>query len=247
MSGEGRRVAVVTGAAGGIGRAVAEALAGEGDLVYLLDIADEPASSLSNRLPGARFIHCDVTSETEVAAAAARIGDEHDRVDVLVNNAGGFPRALAFEQVTLLDWRETIDLNLTSVFLVTRALLPLMRRSPSPRIVNIGSLAGQTAGWVTSPPYAAAKAAVHALTRVMASELAADGFTVNAVAPSAVMTDRITQIRDQSEIEATAKSIPLGRYQTPEEVAAWVVFLTSAQAGFMTGQTLSVNGGRFMA
>lgn len=242
-----RRVSVVTGASLGIGRAIAEALAAIDDWVYLLDIDEEQGRDLSSLLPHSEFIRCDVTSVEQVAAAAARIEAASDHVDVLVNNAGGFPDRLTLEQVTPEAWRETVDLNLTSVFLVSRAMLPLMRRSRRPRIVNVGSLAGQATGWATSPPYAAAKAGVHALTRVMAVELAGEGFTVNAVAPSAVLTDRIRRLRNDAELKATAESVPLGRYQTPEEVAAWVVFLASPPAGFMTGQTLSVNGGRYMA
>ncbi|MDH3399048.1 MAG: SDR family oxidoreductase, partial [Acidimicrobiia bacterium] len=169
------------------------------------------------------------------------------RVDVLVNNAGGFPTQRNLEDTSLEEWRQIIDLNLTSVFLITRAAVPLLRRSGAGRIVNLGSLAGQVANYRTAPPYAAAKAGVHALTRVLAWELAPEGITVNALSPSAVMTERIEQLRGEAERQATAASIPLGRYQNPEEIARWVLFLASADAGFMTGQTVSVNGGRFMA
>ena len=231
----------------GIGRAIAEGLAAAGDFVYLLDIEETEGRRLSGRLANSEFLRCDVTSEDQVDAAARHIEARSDRVDVLVNNAGGFPTRLGLEETSSDEWRQTVELNLTSVFLVSKALVPLMRRAPEPRIVNVGSLAGQTAGWATSPAYAAAKAAVHALTRVMAVELASDGFTVNAIAPSAVLTDRIRGLRDEAELKSTAESIPLGRYQSPDEVAAWVVFLASSEAGFMTGQTLSVNGGRFMA
>jgi 3-oxoacyl-[acyl-carrier protein] reductase len=163
-----------------------------------------------------------------------------------VNNAGGFGTQQTSETLDLDEWRALIELNLTSVFLVTRAAIPLLRRSGSGRVVNLGSLAGQTAGYRTSPAYAAAKGGVHALTRVLAHELAPDGITVNAIAPSAVLTERIVELRDEDERAATARSIPLGRYQTPDELASWVVYLASEEAGFMTGETVAVNGGRFM-
>lgn len=242
-----RPVAVVTGASSGIGRATARRLAADGFGVFFVDIDEAGGEEAVGDTEGSTFVRCDVTSEPGVAALVARIEADHDRVDVLVNNAGGFPERRTVKDLTLAEWRETIDLNLTSVFLVSRAMLGLIRNSDRGRIVNLGSLAGQVVGWNTSPPYAAAKAAVHSLTRVMATELASQAITVNAIAPSAVLTDRIRNLRDEDELRETAASVPLGRYQTPEEVAAWVAFLASEESAFMTGQTIPINGGRFMA
>ena len=241
------RVVAVTGAATGIGAAVAGAFAAAGARVFVLDVDVDGGTEVATRLERSVFAQCDVTDPEQVEAVFERIRTEAGRLDVLVNNAGGFWVQRTTEDLPFEEWQRVIDLNLTAVFLTSKAAVPLLRSSTAGRIINVGSMAGQTAGYRTSPAYAAAKAAVHSLTRVMAHELAQDGITVNALAPSAVMTERIRQVRDEAEREATAATIPLGRYQTPGEAASWILFLASSQAGYMTGQTVSVNGGRFMS
>jgi 3-oxoacyl-[acyl-carrier protein] reductase len=237
-------VVAVTGAATGIGRAIAMAFARAGASTYLLDIDDVGAEVAAEC--GGTFIRCDVTDEGSLREAMGHIENEQSRLDVLVNNAGGFAAQRKTEQVPAEEWRRIVDLNLGSVFLVSKAAIPLIRQSDGGRIINIGSLAGQLSSYTTAAPYAAAKAGVHALTRVLANELASDGITVNAIAPSAVLTERIVQLRDDEERAATARTIPLGRYQDPDELAHWVLFLAAAEAGFATGQTIGVNGGRYM-
>ena len=241
-----RRVSLVTGAASGIGRSTAQALGRAGDVVYVVDLADEGAG-VANDIEDAHFIRCDVTSESSLHDAASVVAEQSGRLDVLVNNAGGFPEKRGVEDTSPEDWGATVELNLTAVFFTTKAMLPLLRKSSAGRVINLGSLAGQTAGYRTSPAYVAAKAGVHGLTRALAWEVAEDGITVNALSPSLVLTERIIELRDEAEREATAASVPLGRYQSPEEVAEWVLMLASEEAGYMTGQTVSVNGGRFMA
>ena len=241
------RVVAVTGAATGIGAAVAAAFDRAGARVIILDIDAEGGEQVAGQLGRTSFVRCDVTDEGQVGSAFDRISTDDGGLDVLVNNAGGFWVQRTTEDLPFEEWQRVIDLNLNAVFLTSRAAVPLLRGSKGGRIINIGSMAGQTAGYRTSPAYAAAKAAVHSFTRVMAHELAADGITVNALAPSAVMTDRIRQVRNEAERDATASTIPLGRYQSPDETAGWVLFLASSAAGYMTGQTVSVNGGRFMA
>lgn len=241
------KVVAITGAGAGIGKAAAVAFAAAGAEVFVLD-NDVPAGEATAAAVsgGATFVACDVTDENSVAAAFARVGEEHGRLDVLINNAGGFWEQLTVEETSLDDWRAVLDLNLTGVFLCARAAIPLLRESSAGRLINLGSLAGQTTMYRSSPPYAAAKAGVHSLSRVLAYELAADGITCNALSPSMVATERITVVRSEEERAESAASVPMRRYGLPEEVVAVLLFLASEASGYITGQTIPVNGGRWM-
>ncbi|MGI9648342.1 MAG: SDR family NAD(P)-dependent oxidoreductase [Acidimicrobiia bacterium] len=238
------RVVAITGAAIGIGAAGARTFAEAGARVYLLDIDDDRAQAVAEGV--GTYLHCDVTDASEVAQTFATIGQEAGGLDVLVNNAGGFWRQAGVDETTEDDWDRIVDLNLKSVFLCSRAAIPLLTESAAGRLINVGSLAGQTTMYRSAPAYAAAKAGVHALTRVLAYELAPLGITANALAPSAVLTDRILEVRDEAEREQTARSIPLGHYGSPQDIANVFLFLASDASAYLTGQTLAVNGGRFM-
>lgn len=239
-------IVAITGAAAGIGRAAALAFAAARAEVIVLD--NDPAGGEQTAADtNGTFVPCDVTDESSVTTAFARIDADHGRLDVLINNAGGFWKQLTVAETSLAEWQAEIDFNLTGVFLCAREAIPLLRASPGGRIINVGSLAGQTTMYRSSPPYAAAKAGVHSLSRVLAYELAADGITCNALAPSMVATERITVVRSEEERAESAASVPMQRYGEPEEVVAVMLFLASDASGYVTGQTIPVNGGRWMA
>lgn len=239
------RVVAITGSATGMGEAAVGAFAAAGAQVFGLDVDADRGRAAADRA-GAVFLECDVTSLPSIVSAFAAIDDAHRRLDVLVNNAGGFWEQNTTESTTEEEWDRVVDLNLKGVFLCARQAVPLLRSSAAGRIISISSLAGQTAMYRSSPPYAAAKAGVLALTRVLAFELAAEGITANAIAPSAVLTERIKVVRGPEERATTEASIPVGRYGDVDDIVAWMLFLASSESGYMTGETITVNGGRFM-
>jgi 2-hydroxycyclohexanecarboxyl-CoA dehydrogenase len=223
------RVAVVTGAAGGIGQSIVETLAANGALVAALDL-----EALDH--PGATGIACDVSDEDAVEAAFSEVERDLGTVSVAVLNAAVFP-IVPFEQITRDLWDRTIAINLTGAFLCARRALPGMRAQGYGRVVAVGSSAGKTGGAKTVAAYAASKAGLMAMTKAIASEYARDGITANALAPSLIDTPMIKDARDLRD------QIPVGRLGTPEEVAALVCFLTSEHAGFITGEVTDINGG----
>ncbi len=233
------RIALVTGGSRGIGRATAIALgrAGANVAINFLtqeDAANQVALEIKNIGCNASIFQGDVSQSLEVDRMVAEISVKLGPIDILVNNSGQ-ARRLYIDEVTEDDWEQTMSINLKSVFLVTRAVLPHMRAQKWGRIVNVSSGASMTGGSV-GIHYSASKGGVDALSRAYASRLVKEGITVNIVSPSLIDTDMIPD-------KLVAQNIPMGRLGLPEECADAIV--QAASNGFMTGQTIFLNGGRY--
>jgi len=237
------RTALVTGAARGIGLAIARRLAADGLRVGLLDL-DRDAVETATRGIGPRAIAlvADVTQAKDVDGAIARVEREWGRLDVLVNNAGITGRSFPIWELSDEDWQRVIDVDLTSVFLCCRAAVKVMLRQGGGRIVNIASIAGKE-GNPTLVPYSTAKAGVIGLTKALAKEVATRGIFVNAVAPAVIGTELLKQM-EQSTVDLLVSKIPMGRVGKPEEVAALVAWLASEECSFSTGAVYDLSGGR---
>jgi len=235
------RTAVVTGAARGLGEAIARRLHADGDRVVLADVnlagVEELAAELGS---GASAVEHDVRSLDSWERLLAGAGT----VDVLVNNAARTEFG-SFWELDLDEWDDVLATNLRGVYLGCRVVGAQMRDRGAGRIVNLASVAGQRGGSATGVHYASSKAAIVALTRHAAAELARSGVTVNAVAPAAIDGPMVSQVPPE-KVEAMVKTIPVGRLGRGEEVAAAVAYLASDAAAFVTGATLDVNGGMLM-
>ena len=237
------RVALVTGGTRGIGKAISEALKAAGYHVVANYGGNDEAAQKFQDETGIAVSKFDVSDFGQVQDAIAKIVEEHGPVEVLVNNAG-ITRDTTMHRMSIDQWKAVNDTNLTSCFNCSRAVIESMRERGFGRIVNIGSINGQ-AGQYGQVNYAAAKSGIHGFTKALAQEGAAKGITVNAIAPGYIATDMVRAV-PEPVLEKIKARIPVGRLGEAEEIARGVLFLVSDDGGFITGSTLSINGGQHM-
>lgn len=243
-----RKVALVTGAARGMGLAIAERLGLGGALLALNDLtAEVDAAAEGLRLKGieALPIRGDVTDAAGIRTMMSRIRERFGRLDILVNNAG-ILRPTAGEHISDDEWDLVIDTNLKGTFLCCREAIADLRKAPAGRIINMSSTAGKNVSTVGGLHYTAAKAGVLGLTRHLARELARDGITVNAVCPGLIDTEMVRRTISPARAQQYAASFPIARLGRPDEVAELVAFLASDRGSYITGASLDINGGDLM-
>jgi 3-oxoacyl-[acyl-carrier protein] reductase len=239
------KVALVTGASRGIGKAIAEQLVDLGATVIGTATSDNGADAISQYLAdNGKGMCLNVTNDDDIKETIAAITEQYGAVDILVNNAG-ITRDNLIMRMKDDEWNDIMQTNLSSVFKLSKAVMRGMMKKKSGRIVSIGSVVGST-GNGGQANYAAAKAAVIGFSKSMAREIASRGITVNVVAPGFIDTDMTKALSDDQKA-AIFKDIPANRLGSPKEVAAAVAFLCSEPAAYITGETIHVNGGMFMS
>ncbi len=237
------QTAIVTGAATGIGEAIARRLTAAGATVAIADINAAGAKEVADAIGGGAFpLAIDITSADSVGVAIAEVIARRGRIDVLVNNAGIGGKAAPITEQTDEDWNRVVAVNLTSVFYLCRAVVPHMKARQYGRIVNIASIAGKE-GNPNMTGHSATKAGVIALTKSLGKEVATEGICVNAVTPAVVRTKILEQLTQQ-QISYMVERIPMKRTGTPDEIAAVVHFLSSPDCSFVTAQCYDASGGR---
>ena len=235
------RVAVVTGAASGIGRATAKRLGADGAALELWDAAAEGLAETAGDT-GGNATTLSVADDEAVATAAAAAAERHGRIDILVNCAGIAGDIGPVVEADPAEWRRVIEVNLTGTFLCCRAVLPHMQGSGYGRIVNIASVAGKE-GNPNAAHYSASKAGVITFTRALGKEVAGSGVLVNCITPAVIETPILGQVTD-AQVKYMVERIPLGRMGRPEEVAALIAWLASEECSFSTAAAFDLSGGR---
>jgi NAD(P)-dependent dehydrogenase (short-subunit alcohol dehydrogenase family) len=246
------QVAIVTGAAGGLGAPIAKALAREGGAVAVADVDLQGARKVESEILGsggsAFAVRVDATQAGQVAEMVRKVLDQRGAIDILVNCAGGFQKFSPLSDIAEQEWDEVVALNLKSVFLCCQAVIKPMMERQKGKIVNIASRAGvaPNPGGPDYLPYGAAKAGVMGFTRLLASQVGPHGIRVNAISPSTVLTERVRRLRDPESLQQIAKTAPLRHLVEPQDIAEAVLFLVSEGSRFITGINLNVNAGNFM-
>lgn len=236
------KIALVTGGARGIGKAIAKRLVVEGASVWISDIDEEALKETSKEL-NCKYVVMNVADEKQVVQGIKRIVEDEGKIDLLVNNAGITDDTLLI-RMKLEQWKRVIDVNLTGTFLVTREVAKVMIKNRYGRIVNIASVVGEM-GNPGQANYAASKAGMIAFTKTIAKELAARNITANAIAPGFVET-KMTEALPEKVRQAYFEAIPLQRFAKPEEIAGLVAFLLSEEASYITGEVIRINGGLYI-
>jgi NAD(P)-dependent dehydrogenase (short-subunit alcohol dehydrogenase family) len=240
------RVALVTGAASGIGQATAWRLAAEGAAVVLTDVAVEAGEAVAEALRDSEaqavFVRHDVASEADWEIVCAAAAEQFGGIDILVNNAG-MGDLESIEETTLKDWQRTIDVDQTGVFLGMRTSAPYLKSSGHASVINISSIFGTSGGFGTSPAYHAAKGAVRTLTKNAALHWAPEGIRVNSIHPGFIDTPILDSARGTPFWNTMTELTPMGRLGRPDEIAAGVAYLASDDASFVTGLELYIDGG----
>jgi 3-oxoacyl-[acyl-carrier protein] reductase len=248
MTVSGPRTAVVTGASGGIGSAIVEAFLGCGTNVAAVDLQTEALrEAFARELAQDRLllIDCDLSQPQSWRNIVLAALDKFGRLEILVNNAARIVRTGIFD-ASEAEWDELVDVNLKASFFLSKLCADEMKKYKWGRIVNLSSQAGHSGGAVDCPIYAITKGGLNTMTRSFARALAGHGVTVNAIAPGIVMTDMIQKTMSHDRINAVIDQIPIGRVTDAAEIAAAVMFLSSENAGSITGHILDINGGMLM-
>lgn len=242
------RVAIITGAAQGLGRAIALALAGEGASVVIADINYQKARAVLKEVDGLTdgnlAVKVNVARQADLDKLVSKTIQKFGRIDILINNAGICPRT-GFEDITEKEWDTVLAVNLKSVFLLSQKILPYMKKKRYGKIVSLASVAGKIGGAQVGAHYAASKAGIICLTKSIAAAAGGFGINVNAVAPGVIGTD-MTMCISAEKIKKYKRMIPLGKIGTPEDVARTVLFLASDVSDYLTGEIIDVNGGLVM-